>query len=92
MDWKMSSAIKTFPGWISTLLDQQQKRNFNWVRKVKICMGPAAASETTAAFFCAKYLCLSHPTDISLAKKNFLLLVNVVDGTRMVIQSLKHGI
>ena len=42
--------------------------------------------------FCAMYLCLSHPTDISLAKKNFLLLVNVVDGTRMVIQSLKHGI
>ena len=83
MDWKMSSAIKTFPGWISTLLDQHENRDFDWVRKVKICMGPAAASETTAAFFCAKYLCLSHPTDISLAQKNFLFLVIVVDGTRM---------
>ena len=83
MDWKLSSVIKTFPGWISTLLDQQQKRNFDWVRKVKICMGPAAASETAAAFFCAKYLCLSYPKDISLAQKNFLFLVIVVDGTRM---------
>ena len=83
MDWKLSSVIKTFPGWISTLLDQQQKRNFDWVRKVKICMSPAAASETAAAFFCAMYLCLSHPTDISLAQKNFLFLVIVVDGTRM---------
>ena len=88
MDWKLSSVIKTFPGWIisiwiSTLLDQHEKCDFDWVRKVKICMGPAAASETAAAFFCAKYLCLSHPTDISLAQKNFLFLVIVVDGARM---------
>ena len=88
MDWKMSSVIKTFPGWIisiwiSTLLDQHEKCDFDWVRKVKICIGQAAASETAAAFFCAKYLCLSHPTDISLAQKNFLFLVIVVDGARM---------
>ena len=79
----MSSVIKTFPGWISILLDQHEKCDFDWVRKVKICMGLAAASETAAAFFCAKYLCLSHLTDISFAQKNFLFLVIVVDGTRM---------